>query len=347
VAGITNVTFGGTLMVTNAGPALQPGDTFALFQAASYTAGFTNVVLPDIAPLVWNTNNLAVNGSIVVAKAPTTLTLTSSANPSGFNDSLTFTANLGLATPTGNVIFAANGVPWCTNNLVNGVTASGGLGTLPRGTNSVSAVYSGDGNYLGASFSLNQVVTNHPPVANPVTYVRAPGTGVKIFLADLLTNCSDADGDLLTLASCDLTTSNGVELATNSTLILYPSSTNNIADSFKYIINDGYGGYATNTVTIAINTMVTGQATINLVGQTATLGFFGIPGYKYAVQRSVNSMSAWQDLTTVAASDVLPGGTMVDNSGVITAPATGAFTVTDSDPPSNPSSVYYRLRAAP
>ena len=79
ITGITTAAYGGTLTVSNAGPSLQVGDTFTLFQAANYTGGFAGVSLPALAaPLVWNTNNLAVNGSIVVQKAPTTLNLTSS-----------------------------------------------------------------------------------------------------------------------------------------------------------------------------------------------------------------------------------------------------------------------------
>jgi hypothetical protein len=147
------------------------------------------------------------------------------------------------------------------------------------------------------------------------------------------------------LVSCDATTANGVALATNSTLILYPSSTNNIADSFTYTVSDGYGGIASNIVSIVISNTVAGQsAGITVSGGAATMNFFGIPGYKYSVQRSQDGLNNWQDLTSVT---VLPTGTVVDNNGVITAPVTGAFTVTDSDPPQGASSVFYQLRVVP
>ena len=46
INGLNAVTFGGALTVTNAGAALQPGDAFQLFSAASYTGNFSALNLP-------------------------------------------------------------------------------------------------------------------------------------------------------------------------------------------------------------------------------------------------------------------------------------------------------------
>jgi len=68
------LTLGGTLVVTNlSGLALTSGDSFILFNAASYSGGFTNVQLPALdAGLLWNT--LALNSagtlSIVALTVP-------------------------------------------------------------------------------------------------------------------------------------------------------------------------------------------------------------------------------------------------------------------------------------
>jgi rhamnogalacturonan endolyase len=70
---IGGLTEGGTLIVTNAGAALSNGDSFALFNAATYNGSFVNVVLPQLpAGLGWNTNSLATSGvlSVVIASAP-------------------------------------------------------------------------------------------------------------------------------------------------------------------------------------------------------------------------------------------------------------------------------------
>jgi autotransporter-associated beta strand protein len=64
------LTGGGTLAVTNAGPALQVGDTFQLFPSA--VIGFAAISLPvtdaNGYAYTWNTN-IGVNGSISVASA--------------------------------------------------------------------------------------------------------------------------------------------------------------------------------------------------------------------------------------------------------------------------------------
>jgi autotransporter-associated beta strand protein len=192
------------------------------------------------------------------------------------------------------------------------------------------------------------------PTVTGKSYSRAPGTALKIYASDLAATAT-VDSSLSYTATFDhsaSTTANSVTLGNNgqsgnSAILIYPSTAANSADSFSYTINDGHGGTVSGTVTITVNSGATGQATINVAGQSATLGFFGVPGYHYVVQRSVDSLSNWQDLTGVTTGDVTPSGTSVDGNGVITAPSGGAFNVTDSSPPSNPTSVYYQLRAAP
>ncbi|HET7624290.1 MAG TPA: glycoside hydrolase family 76 protein [Verrucomicrobiae bacterium] len=66
----------GTLVVTNLGPALQPGDVFQLFNKP--VNGFKMITLPDVAPNIWS-NNLATDGTIrvvaPVATDPTKITM--------------------------------------------------------------------------------------------------------------------------------------------------------------------------------------------------------------------------------------------------------------------------------
>jgi hypothetical protein len=51
----------------NLSGALNAGDTFTLFQSGSYGGAFTSVTLPPLfAGLAWNTNSLAINGTISV-----------------------------------------------------------------------------------------------------------------------------------------------------------------------------------------------------------------------------------------------------------------------------------------
>ena len=59
---------GGTLVVTNSGAeALQAGDSFKLFSAATWSGAFTNLTLPELAlGLTWKTSTLATNGTLSV-----------------------------------------------------------------------------------------------------------------------------------------------------------------------------------------------------------------------------------------------------------------------------------------
>jgi autotransporter-associated beta strand protein len=71
VAGLSAVTYGGALVVTNVGTtALVGGDQFTLFNATNYNGTFASVTLPALPPgYSWNTNRLSVDGTIQV-KAP-------------------------------------------------------------------------------------------------------------------------------------------------------------------------------------------------------------------------------------------------------------------------------------
>ena len=72
VAGITTVTYGGTLTVQNIGPALQFGDSFTLFSASAYAGSFASMILPTLtAGLVWDTSNLSVNKSKITIAGQT------------------------------------------------------------------------------------------------------------------------------------------------------------------------------------------------------------------------------------------------------------------------------------
>ena len=62
------LTNGGTLIVTNIGATpLANGDTFKLFNAASYSGSFSKLILPALpAGLGWNTNTINTNGTLAV-----------------------------------------------------------------------------------------------------------------------------------------------------------------------------------------------------------------------------------------------------------------------------------------
>jgi autotransporter-associated beta strand protein len=69
--------FGGVLTVNNIGPALAGGETFDLFDATGFSGAFTAINLPSVgAGLNWRTENLGVDGTIYINRAPTAQNLT-------------------------------------------------------------------------------------------------------------------------------------------------------------------------------------------------------------------------------------------------------------------------------
>jgi hypothetical protein len=63
----SNIACGGTLTLSNTGPALAYGDTIKLFSASNYSGVFGSLVpATPGAGLLWSTNWLSVNGTIFI-----------------------------------------------------------------------------------------------------------------------------------------------------------------------------------------------------------------------------------------------------------------------------------------
>jgi len=80
------LTYGGTLVITNAGTSsFSAGDSFQLFNATNFLGNFTNIspAIPDVN-LAWNTNNLR-SGILSVIASPTVPPTISTVNLSSSN----------------------------------------------------------------------------------------------------------------------------------------------------------------------------------------------------------------------------------------------------------------------
>jgi hypothetical protein len=285
--------------------------------------------------------SVTVQGTQPAAIIPASLSMsvTSSENPSGYKDSITFTAT---ETPAvaGNIQFTTNGVNFDSEPLNSGSATSVATTALPRGNNPVTATfvpgnsdYSGSAALIGGPMAGDQTVTNHPPTAlNAAYYNRVRNLSLKMLIDDLLTNFTDVDGDALALHAYDSTTTNGTALFDDGVYIYYTNSTPvNVNDAFGYSASDGFGGITTNEVFITI-IQTNGQQTpqITVSGNSVSVTFFGVPGYTYDVERNTNlgAGAGWVGITNVLT------------------PAGGVFTITDNftdvpNPP--PASAYYRL----
>jgi hypothetical protein len=246
------------------------------------------------------TTNSAANYSLVVANAygsitssvavltvmvPSVLTLVSSANPDGYGNNLNFTASLAPTSASGIVQFFTNGLAFDTEALVAGKAASTNLASLPRGTNLITAIYSGDTKDLSATNTLAQIVTNHPPTVVAAFYTRAAGLPLDIAVASLATNWTDVDGDTVSLVGLSVS-ADGVTVTNNAGTLIY-FDPKNVDDKFVCTVSDGWGG--TNFQTVNINVMFPNITSVaaNPAG-SFTLNLAGAPGQTFVLEATTN-----------------------------------------------------------
>src|SRR6266436_229334 len=154
---VTFLDGGGTLGTASLGGSAA---TFTTTQLAVGSHSITAVYNGD--PNFLGSTSQPLTQTVLSGTRPTITTLVSAINPSSPAQSVTFTATVapatGTGTPTGTVTFQDGGSPRGTGNLSGGTT-SFTTNQLPPGNHSITAVYSGDANFLGStSQPLTQIV---------------------------------------------------------------------------------------------------------------------------------------------------------------------------------------------
>jgi len=242
------------------------------------------------------TNYSGVMSVLATSTNPFTIDLTSfnggSPGPAANFDS-TSNYTWTIATTTRGVIgFETNKIIVDTSAFTNDLAGGYFTVVLSEDSNSVNLIYVG----------------NHPPVANPVALGRAWGTSLKISISNLLANyTSDPDGDARRLLQAGAST-NGSYLSTNSVFILF-APTNNLSESFTYVVGDtrnyrpGDTVYAaTNWITVVVTNAAGYAQTISTIaGGGITVNFAGVPGYAYDVEQATNLSGPWVVVLTTNA----------------------------------------------
>jgi hypothetical protein len=264
--------------------------------AGSYT------VTATVAADANNTGASSDAAAFSINQASAFVGASSSENPSGYLDSVAFMAAL-PADASGDVVFASTNGVIGTSVVSSGSASSLSITNLPRGTNLITAAYSGDANYLGSTGTVYQVVTNHPPVAVDMTCYRAKGSSLNLAIADLLTNVTDVDGDTITLQGLGAS-GTGASISNDNTSIYYVPGTgaaSNSNDSFTYTVSDGFGGSATANILVDVYS-APGPAQISApAGGVVNITFFGIPTSTYVVETTTNLSGPWWALSTNSA----------------------------------------------
>jgi hypothetical protein len=265
--------------------------------------------------------------SQLVNQASSSITLKSSANPSTAGQSVTFTANIsgqfgGVA--TGTVTFY-NGAASLGSSPVTSNAATLPITTLPVGTDSITAVYSGDSNFTGiTSGALSQVVNASAQAATP-TFSLAAGTytgAQAVTIGDTTSGAKiyfTTDGTTPTTGSSVY--SAAVQVLSTETiqaLAVAGGYTNSAVATAAYTISGSFsapGNFSPASISIQ-----PGAAT----GNSATISVVGLNGFSGTVNLTCS-------ITPVAANDP-PTCTLapasVTLSGTTTQPSTLTVTTT-------------------
>ncbi len=144
--------------------------TFTISTLKTGSADSVKAVYPGDSNLAKSTSNTVGQ---VVSKATTGTTLASSQNPSNLGQSVTFTATVApefSGTPAGSVTFYKGSNKLGSASLYGGV-ASYSNTKLPAGTDSITAVYSGNTSFTGSSSApLSQVVASGTYIDSTLTW---------------------------------------------------------------------------------------------------------------------------------------------------------------------------------
>ncbi|MDO7845075.1 Ig-like domain repeat protein [Hymenobacter sp. M29] len=267
--GATAVSFNGTAASSYV---VNSGSQITAVVAAGTTTGPFTVTTPYGV-----SNN---NGTFTVTAATTSTTLTSSANPSVFGQSVTFTATVtntnGSATPTGTVTFKDGATTIGTGTLNGSGVATFSTSTLSVATHTISAVYgAATGFSASTSGNLSQVV-NAAGTTTTLTSSANPSVfGQGIYLNASVSTVAPGSG----IATGTVTFKEGattlgtvaVAASGNASLLISTLSVGSHAIVATYAATTNYGASTSNTLTQVVNNAAT-STTLSSSANPSTFG---------------------------------------------------------------------------
>ncbi|MBX4968598.1 DUF4082 domain-containing protein [Rhizobium binae] len=156
---------------------------------------------------------------------------------------------------------------------------SNGSLTALAGSNGVFADGSGfpTSSYQSSNYWVdvvyNQTSNVLPVAANDNGYTTYSSTALSIAAASLLANDTDADGDLLSITGVNGAVHGTVSFDSQTKTVMFtPTAGYTGAASFSYSVADGFGGTASATVSLTVDTPPAGGATSSLFTGADTSG---------------------------------------------------------------------------
>jgi hypothetical protein len=253
------------------------GSGKATFTTANLPVGTDGIIATYVGSTTFSTSTSStVNVTITsIGTGTSSTTLTASPSSAGQGSSVTLTATVspgsaGGATPTGSVSFIYNGSSLGSGTLNASGQASLTVTTLPIGSDSITATYSGDSTY-GTSTSTATTVTITSPLTNTTTTLSSSASTVAHGTAVTLTAGVHHTAGSATPTGSITFTENGITLGTvalngsaTATLTLSTLAPGTNAIIANYTGDTNYLYSSSPLVTV----LVTSQATTSLAVST-------------------------------------------------------------------------------
>jgi hypothetical protein len=150
---------------------------------------------------------------------------------------------------------------------------------------------------------------NAQPIAADDFIASGSNQPVTFAGSKLLFNDTDSDGDALSLISVNPSSTNGGTASLAAGLVTYtPASGFTGTDMFTYVLGDARGGRSTGRVIVTVGATNFISVVAGPVIQPDLpnnphflVGYSGIPGYVYSIERSTNILGPWSVFTNVVA----------------------------------------------
>jgi YVTN family beta-propeller protein len=276
--------------------------------SAAISESATLVLTDNSGDVAGNQQTVSLTGTGVSATATTTVN--SSANPSVFAQSVTFTAAVtpqGSGTPTGTVNFNDGTTPICKAVPLSSGRASCTISTLAVGRHSVTAVYSGDSNFLGSTSPVLSQTVNPAATTTRIT-ANAPNPSMV-----------------------------GQAVTVTYMVTVYPPGSGTIPGTDTVMVTDTTGASCAGTVAAGSCTLVPKAAGAD----TLTATYSGDPNFSKStsagVSQTVNPAVTTTKITANAPNPSVVGQAVtvtymvtVNPPGSGTFPGTDTVTVTDT-----------------
>jgi hypothetical protein len=320
--------------------------------AGSTESGAASVTMSWLESL-GNAKDWAIGAVAIRPDVETTTTLSSSANPSTYGNSIIFTATVRTngataSDATGNCVFRVDGTAVATNAVASGQATYTNT-TFTAGSHGVVAEYSGNGSYTASTnTSLTQTV-------NPATVTVSSGLTANNKLCDGTTTATISSNNVALNGVLASDVSN-VSLSTNGYVANFDTATvgtgKPVSVSGLTLTGSAAGNYALTQPTLTANITAGSFAKLQLLmpGETAAPGTgsgkTGSPLSQTAgsvFNVTVNAVDAWWNvistndtvaLTTTDTNAILPGNAALvagTKTLSLTFRTAGSHTVTVTD----------------